>query len=143
MLLVAAALVIVLVYSYPSFLGCKVSRDQLEVSQISTFIVPVPEGYAVGFRFNVTNLSDCRLEAELIRVHVLEATFANGTVASPNMSEDERLLTTTEPGQSSEFSYVFDTYFAWKPLKLELRIELTFTDVGTVTVFEGKLDMHE
>jgi len=140
---VAAALVLVLMYSYPLFLGCKVSRDQLEVSQISTFVVPVLEGYAVGFRFNVTNLSDCRLMAELIRVHVLEATFANGTVASPNMSEDEPLLTTMEPGQSSEFSYVFERYFAWKPLKFELRVELTFTDVGTVTVFEGNLDVHE
>ena len=142
MLLVAAALVLVIVYAYPSLLSCKVSRDQLEVSKISTFVVPVPEGYAVGFRFNVTNLSNCRLMTERIRVHLLEATFANGTVASPNTSEDERLLTTMEPGQSSEFSYIFGSYFAWKPLKLELRVELTFTDVGTVTVFEGKLDVH-
>ena len=141
LLVLAAAVILLAVFLYPSLTACRLSRDQLEISPLSTFVVPVMEGYAVGFSFNLTNLGSCTLTAESIQVHISEAAFANGTVTAPNLSEGEQLLTTVGPGQSAEFSYAFDSYFIWKPLRIVLKVELTFTGVGAVTVFDGPVEV--
>jgi hypothetical protein len=138
---VAAAVILLLIFLYPSFIGCRISKDQLAISPISTYVVPVMEGYVVGFSFNLTNLGSCTLTAESIQVHISEATFANGTVSASNISEGEQLLTTVGPSQSAGFSHTFDSYFVWKPLRFVLKVELTFTNAGTVTVFDGPLEV--
>jgi hypothetical protein len=140
LLLLGAALVLVVLFAYPSFFACRVSTDQLGVSKMSTFIVPVAEGYAVGFNFTVANLSSCKLTVESITVHLLKATYSNETVSAPNITEVESLLTIIEPSQSAGFSYSFDSYFEWKPISLLLRVELTFAGSGAITVFEGDVD---
>jgi hypothetical protein len=135
-------LILAIVFLYPSF-GCKVSGDQIGVSPIKPFAVDMPQGYAIGFSFNLTNLGSCGLTAESIRVNLRTATYANGTVTAINATEAQPLLTDLPPGQTKMFSFSFTSYFDYRPAKLALSVEISFGDAGQVTVFEGELEIPQ
>jgi hypothetical protein len=106
------------------------------------FAVSMPQGYAIGFSFNLTNLGSCGLTAESIRVNLRTATYANGTVTM-NATEAEPLRTDLPPGQTKMFSFSFTSYFDYRPAKLDVSVEISFGDAGQVTVFEGELEIPQ
>lgn len=141
-LLVAAALIVVIILLYPS-VGCKVSGDQIRASPVRPFVISIMEGYAIGFTFNLTNLGNCEVTAESIRVDLRTAIYPDGTVTAVNESYTESLHTSLAAGQTRRFSYSFDSYFAFRPSKLVLKIEVSFGEAGSVTVFDGELEIPE
>jgi hypothetical protein len=140
LLLLAAALVIAIILLYPSA-GCKVSGDQIKASQFKPFVIPVLEGYAIGFTFNVTNLGNCQVTASSIHIHLRTATYPDGNVTAVNQSYNETLYTSLAAGQTKMFSYTFDSYETYRPSKLDLKIEVSFGEAGSVTVFDGEMDL--
>jgi hypothetical protein len=142
LLLVAAALILGIVLLYPS-LGCRVSRDQISVSPIKPFAVSAPQGYAIGFSFNLTNLGSCGLTAESIRVDLRTATYPDGTVTAMNTTDTQQLHTDLPSGQTKTFSFSFSSYFDYRPAKLALSVEISFGDAGQVTVFQGELEIPQ
>jgi len=142
LLLLAAALIVAIVLLYPS-LGCRISKDQIGVSPIKPFVVPVLEGYAIGFSFNLTNLGSCELTAKSIRVDLRTAAYSDGTVSAMKRTETQSLYTDLLPGETKKFSYTFDSYFSHRPAKLALSVEISFGESGQVTVFDGELDLPQ
>jgi len=139
-LLFAAALIVVIVFLYPS-MGCKISQDQIAASPVKPFVVSTPEGYAVGLTLNLTNLADCELTADSIRVSLGTITYPDGSVLAVNESYSESLQTSLATGQTRMFSYAFESYFTYRPAKLVLTIEVSFGEAGSVTVFDGELEI--
>jgi hypothetical protein len=142
LLLFAAALIVAIILLYPSA-GCKVSGDQIRVSPIEPFVISILQGYAIGFKFNLTNLGSCELTAESVRVDLRTATYPNGTVIVMNAMGTQDLRADLPPGQTKMFSYSFDSYFAYRPAKLALSAEISFGSAGQVTFFEGELDIPQ
>ena len=137
-LLPVAALIVLIVLLYAS-IGCRVSEEQIKASPLNPFVVPVLEGYAIGFSFNLTNLGSCELVAESIHVDLRTAIYPDGRVDTMNAAYSESWLKELGPGQTQRFSYSFDSYFQFRPAKLNLRIEISFGESGHVIVFDGEL----
>jgi hypothetical protein len=140
LLLLAAALIIAIILLYPS-VGCKVSGDQVKASQVKPFVIPVLEGYAIGFTFNMTNLGNCEVTAESIHIHLRTAIYPDGNVTAVNENYNEPLITSLAAGQTKMLSYAFDSYEPYRPSKLDLKIEVSFGEAGSVTVFDGEMDI--
>jgi hypothetical protein len=137
LLLLAAVIVIALVL-YPT-MQCRVTEADFMISQVQTFVIPVQEGYAVGFSFNVTNRSSCEVNVQKIHVLLRSLTYPDGSQVAQNSEETESMVGTLKPNQSASFSHTFDSYFTYQPTKLLLRIEMTFAETGPVLVFDGDL----
>jgi len=137
-LLLLAVIVIIGLLLYPST-QCRVTATDLTISPAKTFVIPVLEGYAVGFSFNVTNRSSCEVHAQKISVLLRSATYADGRQVAQNSEEVEAVAGTLTPGQFGIFSHTFDSYFTYRPMKLQLRIEITFEQTGPIVVFDGEL----
>jgi hypothetical protein len=135
-------LILGIVLLYPS-IGCKVSGDRIRVSPITPFAIGTPQGYAIGFFFNLTNLGSCGLTAESIRVDLRTATYPNGTATAVNATDTQQLHTDLPPGQTKMLSFSFTWYFDYRPAKLALSVEISFGDAGQVTVFEGELEIPQ
>lgn len=139
-LVLAAALIVMIVLLYPS-LGCKISEGQIRASPVRPFVVPVLEGYAIGFTFNLTNLSDCELTAESIGVDLRTVIYPDGSVIAVNERYSESLHTSLALDETRMFSYSFDSYFEFRPAKLVVKIEVSFGEAGNVAVFDGELEI--
>jgi hypothetical protein len=138
LLLLGAILVIIMLLIYPST-QCRVTASELAASSLKAFVIPVQEGYAVGFSFNVTNQAKCEVNAQKIHVVLRDATYADGRQVAQNAEEREDVSGTLAPGESGSFSHTFDSYFAFRPAKLLLRVEMTFAETGPVVIFDGEL----
>jgi hypothetical protein len=140
LLLFLAALVILALVLYPSQ-QCHVTEAELKVSPLEGFVIPVQEGYAVGFSFNVTNQAGCDVNARGMHVVLRSVSYADGTQAAQNLDETEAVSVILPAGQSGLFSHSFNSYMTYRPVKLNLRVEMTFAETGTVLVFDGELDV--
>jgi hypothetical protein len=140
-LLLLAALVIVALLLYPSS-QCHVNKTDVTISPLKTFVIVTREGYAVGFTFNATNRGGCEINARNIHVVLHSVTYANGTEAAQTSDEGEAVTSTLSSGATGLFSYTFNSYFTYRPTKLNLRVELTFAETGAVLVFDGELPVH-
>jgi hypothetical protein len=138
----AAALVVLALLLYPSQ-QCHVSQSELKISPLKTFAIPVQEGYAVGFSFNVTNQASCEANARSIHVILRSLSYADGREATQNLDETESVSTTLPSGGTGLFSHTFNSYMTYRPAKLNLRVEITFAETGSVLVFDGELDVPE
>jgi hypothetical protein len=118
-----------------------VTRDEIAVSPIKPFVIPAPQGYAVGFSFNLTNMSGCELRAESIHVTLRDFVYPSGNSTALGLSENGQLDTTMMPKESAPFSYAFNSYFDSRPAELLLKIEITFTGAGTITIFDGEVSI--
>jgi len=130
--------VIIAVLLYPST-QCQVSKTEITPSEVRAFAIPVREGYAVGFTFNVTNGGTCDISAQQIRVVLKEVVYADGRQATSNVEETESILGTLNPGQTGTFSHTFDSYFEYRPTRLVLTIEIAFAETGSILVLDGEL----
>ena len=137
-LLLSAALVIVALLLYPSS-QCHVSKTELTISPLKTFVIPVQEGYAVGFSFNVTNRAGCEINARNIHVFLRSLTYADGREVTQNLDETESVSAILPPGRTGVLSHTFNSYLPYQPTKLNLRVEMTFAETGPVLVFDGEL----
>ena len=138
LLLVLAAVVVVLLLLYPST-QCRVTESELATSPLRSFVVSVQEGYAVGFQFNVTNHASCKVTAQSTRVILRGVAYGDGRQVTQNSEEIEAASGTLMPGESGTFSHSFNSYFDYRPVKLLLRVEMTFPETGPVLVFDGEL----
>jgi hypothetical protein len=141
-LLLLAALVIIALLLYPSS-QCHVSNTDVAFSPLKTFVISVEQGYAVGFMFNVTNRGGCEINARNIHVLLHSVTYANGTKVAQTSDETEPVSSILPPGSTALFSYTFNSYFTYRPAKLNLRVELTFAETGAVLVFDGELAVRD
>jgi hypothetical protein len=141
-LLLSAALVIVALLLYPSS-QCSVSKTELTISPLKTFVIPVEEGYAVGFSFNVTNGAGCEVSARSVHVVVRSLTYADGREVAQNLDETEPVSSILPPGRTGVFSHTLDSYLIYRPTKLNLRVEMTFAETGAVLVFDGELPVPD
>ena len=98
------------------------------------------EGYAIGFTFNLTNLGNCEVNAQSIHIYLRTATYPGGNVTAVNESYNDTLYTSLAAGQTKMLSYTFDSYVGYRPSKLDLKIEVSFGEAGSVTVFDGEMD---
>jgi hypothetical protein len=137
-LLLAAALVILGLLVYPSS-QCHVSNTDLAFSPLKTFVVPVEQGYAVGFSFNATNRAGCEINARNIHVVLRSVTYADGKETAQTSDESDPVSSILPAGSTGLFSYTFYSYFTYRPTKLNLRVEMTFAETGPVLVFDGEL----
>jgi hypothetical protein len=137
-LLLLAAVVILTLLLYPST-SCHVTQADLEMSSLRALIVPVEQGYAVGFSFNVTNHAKCDVRAQKISVFLRSVLYPDGRQVTYNSEETGTVAGTIRPGDVGSFSYMLDSNFDFRPAKLLLKIEMTFTEVGSVPVFDGQL----
>ena len=137
-LLVLAALVIVALLLYPSS-QCHVSNADLAFSPPRTFVISVEQGYAVGFSFNVTNRAGCEINARSIHVILRSVTYLDGKGTPQASDETGPVSSLVPPGSTALLSYTFNSYFTYRPMKLNLRVEITFAEVGPVLVFDGEL----
>lgn len=125
---------------YPSQ-QCHISEAELKTSPLKAFAISTLDGYAVGFSFNVTNQAGCEATARNINVVLRSVTYANGTEVAQNLDETDTVNTVLSAGSTGFFSHTFNSYTPYKPAKLNLRVEMTFAGTGTVTVFDGELDI--
>jgi len=116
-----------------------VTDADLTLSRPKTFAVPVDQGFAVGFSFNVTNRAECDVNAEKLRVILRSVLYQNATQVTQNLDEVEGKSGAIKPGDSATFSFTFSSYFDRRPTMLNLRIEMTFGETGSVLVFDGEL----
>jgi hypothetical protein len=137
-LLLLAALVVLLLVLYPST-QCRVTEADLQVSPLKAFVIPVQQGYAIGFFFNVTNRADCEIGVQSVRVMLRALVYPDGRQVTQDRQETETVSRSILPGQTSSFSYTFDSYFDYRPSRLMLRLEMTFTGSGPIVVFDGEL----
>jgi hypothetical protein len=140
LLLLSAALVILALVLYPSQ-QCQVKQAELKISPLKAFAISVQEGYAVGFSFNVTNQAACEVNARSIHVVLRSVSYADGTEATQNLDETEAVSTILLAEQTGLFSHTFNSYMTYRPAKLNLRVEMTFAETGSVLVFDGELDV--
>lgn len=117
------------------------SGDQIKASQFKPFVISVPEGYAIGFTFNLTNLGNCEVTADSIHIHLRTAIYPDGNVTAVNESYIAALRTSLAAGQTKMLSYTFDSYEVYRPSKLDLKIEVSFGEAGNVTVYDGEMDI--
>jgi hypothetical protein len=136
--LLAAAVVIIALLLYPST-QCHVTGADLTIPPPKVFVVPVEQGYAIGFSFNVTNRASCGINAQKIRVVLSGLVYADGRQVAQSSDETETVGGTVASGQSGSFTYTFDSYFPFEPAKLVLKVEMTFAEIGPVVVFDGDL----
>ena len=139
LLVLSGALVLLFVVLYSSF-QCRVTREQIVVSPIRAFVVPVAEGYVLGVAFNVTNVSSCELTAESILLTLHEVTFSDGGHIVLGSSETQSVAQAIAPKESVRFSYVFDSIFEKRPVDLALKIEITFAGAERILI-EGELSV--
>ena len=140
LLLLSAALVILALLVYPSQ-QCQISQAELKISSVKAFAISVEQGYAVGFSFNVTNQAGCEANARSIHVVLRSVSYADGTESAQNLDETEAVSTILPAGSTGPFSHTFNSYMAYRPEKLNLRVEMTFAGAGSVFVFDGELDV--
>jgi hypothetical protein len=140
LLLLLAALVILALVLYPSQ-QCRVTEAELKISSLRAFAISVQEGYAVGFSFNVTNQAGCEVDARSMHVVLRSVSYADGTQAAQNLDETDTVSTILPAGQTGPFSHTFNSYMTYRPAKLNLRVEMTFAETGSVLVFDGELDV--
>jgi len=138
LLLALAAVVVVVLLLYPST-QCRVTESELTLSPLRSFVISVQEGYAVGFSFNVTNHAGCKLTAQSTRAVLRGVTYGDGRQVTQNLEEIEGASGTLMPGESGTFSHSFDSYFDYRPVRLLLRVEITFAETGPILVFDGEL----
>ena len=136
--LLGAAVVIIALLLYPST-QCHVTGADLTISPAKVFVIPVEEGYAIGFSFNVTNRASCEINAQKIRVVLSGLVYADGRQVAQSSEETETVGGTIASGQSGSFTYTFGSYFPFRPAKLLLKVEMTFAETGPVLVFDGDL----
>jgi hypothetical protein len=137
-LLLLAAVVIVALLLYPSS-QCHVSSTDLAFSPLKTFVVPVEQGYAVGFSFNVTNQGGCEINARNMHVVLRSVTFTGGNGTPQTSDETDPVSSVVPPGGTALFSYTFTSYFTYRPTKLNLRVEMSFAGAEPALVFDGEL----
>jgi len=142
LLLVSAALVVLALLLYPSQ-QCHVGQAELKTSPLKAFVISVQEGYAVGFSFNVTNQAGCEANARNIHVVLRSVSYADGSEATQSLDETESVSTILPAGGTGLFSHTFNSYMPYRPAKLNLRVEMTFAETGTVLVFDGELDVPD
>jgi hypothetical protein len=140
-LLLAAALVIAALLLYPSS-QCHVNKTDVTISPLKTFVINAQEGFAVGFTFNATNRGGCEINARNIHVVLRNVTYAGGRKGPQTSDEGEAVNSILTPGGTGLFSYTFNSYFAYRPTMLNLRVELTFAETGPVLVFDGDLPVN-
>ena len=140
LLLLSAALVILALLVYPSQ-QCQLSQAELKISPLKAFVISVEQGYAVGFSFNVTNQAGCEANARSIHVVLRSVSYADGTEATQNLDEIEAVSTILPAGRTGLFSHTFNSYMPYRPAKLNLRVEMTFAETGSLFVFDGELDV--
>ena len=138
LLILAAAIVIIALILYPTT-QCRVTGADIAASPPKAFVVSVLQGYAVGFLFNVTNGSNCEINAENVRVVLRGVTYSDGRQVAQESEGTELVAGKLNPGQTSSFSYTFDDYFVYRPAKLLLSIEMTFTESGPLLVYDGEV----
>jgi hypothetical protein len=138
----SAVLVVLALLLYPSQ-QCHVSEAQLKISPLKAFAISVLEGYGVGFSFNVTNQAGCEANARSIHVVLRSVSYANGTEVTQNLDETEAVSVTLLAGHTGLFSHTFNSYMTYRPAKLNLRVEMTFTETGPVFVFDGVVDVPD
>jgi len=141
LLVLSGVLVLLFVVLHSSF-QCRVTREQITVSPIRAFVVPVAEGCVLGVAFNVTNVSSCELTAESILLALHEVTFSGGSHIVLGSSESQSLAQTIAPRKSACFSYVFDFIFEKRPVGLVLNIWIAFAGSGRILIFEGELSVR-
>jgi hypothetical protein len=137
-LLLLAALVVLLLLLYPST-QCRVTEADLQVSPLKAFVIPVQQGYAIGFLFNVTNRADCEAGVQSIRVMLSALVYPDGRQVTQDRQEIETVSRSIMPGETSGFSHTFDSFFDYRPSRMVLRLEMTFTGSGPIVVFDGEV----
>jgi hypothetical protein len=138
LLLLLAALVIGVLLLYPST-QCRVTGADLTASPVQTWVIPVDQGYAVGFTFNITNHSNCEVNAQKITVHLRSILYADGTEVAQNSEESESMAGALGPGQTGTFSYTLNSYSMYRPVKILLRIEVAFAETGSIPILDVEL----
>ena len=139
-LLLAAAIVVVALILYPST-QCRVAGSDVAVSPPKAFAVSVLQGYAVGLTFNVTNRSNCEINSQSLRVVLQGLVYSDGRQVAQDTEDTEQVGGTLAAGQTRAFSHTFEPYFNYKPVKLLLKIEMTFAETGPLTVFDGEVSV--
>lgn len=76
-----------------------------------------------------------------MQVTLRQATYVDGSQRAISVTESQDIMKTVGPGLSTPISYIFNSYFDLQPTKLNLRIEVTASGAGTITVFDGDLDI--
>jgi len=137
-LLLLAAIVVLALLLYPSS-QCHVSNTDLAFSPLKTFVIPVEQGYTVGFSFNVTNRASCEVSARTIHVVLRGVTYAGGNETAQTSDETDPLSSVVPAGGTALFSYTFTSYFTYRPTKLDVRVEMTFAEAEPALVFNGEL----
>ena len=135
----AAAAIIIVLIVYSSF-QCRVNRDQFSVSPFKPFVVIAATGYAVGFTFNITNLSGCDVTVQSIDVTLRNVTYIDGTQTAGGLTESSSQLTTLTPHQATHLGFTFTSYFDLRPVKLNLKVEIGLGGSGEITVFDGEIN---
>jgi hypothetical protein len=97
----------------------------------------------VGFSFNVTNRAGCEINARIIHVVLRNVTYAGGREAPQTSDETEPVASIVPSGGTGLFHYTFNSYFTYRPMKLSLRIDMTFAETGAVLVYDGELPVPE
>jgi hypothetical protein len=116
-----------------------VTEADLQVSPLKAFVIPVQQGYAVGFFFNVTNRADCEIGVQSIRVMLRALVYPDGRQVAQDLQETETVSRSIMPGETSGFSYTFDSYFGYRPSRMVLRLEMTLTGSGPIVIFDGEV----
>ena len=136
MVVVALTIAMLIVYSS---IPCRVARDELAFSSVKPLIVSTLSGYAVGFSFNLTNLSSCEVEVGSLHVNLREAFYWDGSREALGSSEVQSLSKTLNPQESTTISYMLDSIFVNRPVKLSIAIDVDVTGSGMIVVFDGEL----
>ena len=89
----------------------------------------------------MTNQAGCEANARNIHVVLRSVTYADGREVAQNLDETEPVNTILPAGRTGLFSHTFNSYMAYQPAKLNLRVEMTFAETGPVPVFDGELDV--
>jgi hypothetical protein len=142
LLLGAAALVVLALLLYPSQ-QCHISETELKSSPLKAFAISTLDGYAVGFSFNVTNQAGCEATARNMHVVLRSVTYANGTEVTQNLDETDSVNMILSAGSTGLFSHTFNSYTPYKPAELNLRVEMTFAETGTISIFDGELNVSK
>jgi len=136
-LVVIAGVILALLIAYP-WLGCTIPKDQVQVSLNRRWAVVRADGSAVGLTFNITNNGDCDLHLEETTITLQKATYIHGSEEALEFSETQEMPATILPNEMRETAFTFDYIFPASPVKMTMRVEMVFREIGSIVVFDGE-----
>jgi len=140
-LVTLAILVLSIPFIYPP--GCRIEREQMQISVTSTKWIVGPEGGVLTMRIAIENKGGCDVNLQSLRVRIYRLIYGDNTTEDVDLVETQGVpqgVATISAGGRFEMNYGFAQPFSVGPRAVLAKITVILEDGSSLEVFDGEIN---